>query len=109
MNNLELTSKCEPIRLVDDVEPFQDAYELTVSDDSLSLDLDDPDGMKRVEYRYHKRFQFRKNAVALIRSTSAEPLNIQDKSMGCIACAVFDAKPVRLGKIGNISMGGLMF
>ena len=29
--------------------------------------------------------------------------------MGCIACAVFDARPARLGKIDNISMGGLMF
>jgi hypothetical protein len=29
--------------------------------------------------------------------------------MGCIACAVFNAKPARLGKIDNISMGGLMF
>ena len=29
--------------------------------------------------------------------------------MGCIACAVFNAKPVKLGKIDNISMGGLMF
>ena len=29
--------------------------------------------------------------------------------MGCIACAVFNARPARLGKINNISMGGLMF
>jgi hypothetical protein len=45
----------------------------------------------------------------LIRSFAAGPLKIQGKSMGCIACAVFDARPARLGKIDNISMGGLMF
>ena len=27
----------------------------------------------------------------------------------CIACAVFNAKPARLGRVDNISMGGLMF
>ena len=29
--------------------------------------------------------------------------------MGCIACAVYNTKPAKLGKIDNISMGGLMF
>jgi hypothetical protein len=29
--------------------------------------------------------------------------------MGGIACAVFNANPSKLGKIDNISMGGLMF
>ena len=78
-------------------------------DDSLVLDLDDSDEEKRIEYRYHKRFQLNKDAFALIRSIPAGPLKIHGKSMGCIACAVFNAKPAKLGKIDNISMGGLMF
>ena len=109
MNNLYVISKANLFQLVDDVEPIEDGCDLTGIDDSLSLDLDDPDGMKRVEHRYHKRFQLKEDAFALIRSISAGPLNIQGKSMGCIACAVFNAKPARLGKIDNISMGGLMF
>ena len=29
--------------------------------------------------------------------------------MDCIACAVYNAKPAKLGKIDNISLGGRMF
>ena len=71
--------------------------------------LDDSDGKEQVEYRYHKRFQLDKDAFALIRSNPTGPLEIDGKSMGCIACAVYNAKPVKLGKIDNISMGGLTF
>jgi hypothetical protein len=77
------------------------------------LNLDEPvgktDSKKRAEQRRHKRYHLRKDTFALIRSIFADPLNIQDKSMGCIACAVFNDRPARLGKIENISMGGLMF
>ena len=109
MNNLYVISKDNPIQQVDEVGPIEDAYNLTGIDDSLPLDLDDSDRKKRIEYRYHKRSQLNEDAFALIRSTSAGPLKIHDKSMGCIACAVFNAKPAKLGKIDNISMGGLMF
>jgi len=109
MNNLYVISKEDPIQLVDEAAPIEDAYHLTGIDDSLPLDLDDLDRKKRIEYRYHKRSQLSKDAFALIRSTSAGPLKIHGKSMGCIACAVFNAKPAKLGKIDNISMGGLMF
>ena len=78
-------------------------------DDSPLRDLDDSDEKKRIEYRYHQRFQLNKDAFALIRPIPAGPLKIHGKSMGGIACAVFNAKPVKLGKIDNISMGGLMF
>ena len=71
--------------------------------------LDDADGKKQVEYRYHKRFQLDKDAFALIRSIPAGPLEITGKSMGGIACAVYNANPAKLGKIDNISMGGLTF
>ena len=109
MNNLYVISKEDPIQLVDEAAPIEDAYDLTGIDDSLPLDLDDSDQKKRIEYRYHKRSQLNKDAFALIRSISAGPLKIHGKSMGCIACAVFNAKPAKLGKIDNISMGGLMF
>ena len=109
MNKLYVIGKGEPYQLVDDVEQIESGYDLTGFDDSLSLDLDEPGGKKRVEHRYHKRFHLREDAFALIRSISDDPLNIQGKSMGCIACAVFNARPARLGKIENISIGGLMF
>jgi hypothetical protein len=109
MNNLYVISKENSIQLFDEVGPNEDGYDLTGIDDSLSLDLDDLDEKKRIEHRYHQRFQLNEDAFALIRPISAGPLNIQEKSMGCIACAVFNAKPSRLGKIDNISMGGLTF
>ncbi len=109
MNNLYVISKEDPIQLVDEAAPIEDAYDLTGIDDSLPLDLDGSDRKKRIEFRYHKRFQLNKDAFALIRSIPAGPLKIHGKSMGCIACAVFNAKPAKLGKIDNISMGGLMF
>jgi len=109
MSNLYVFSKENPIQLFDEVGPIEDRYDLTGIDDSLPLDLDDSDGMKRGKHRCYNRFQLKEDAFALIRSISAGPLNIQGKSMGCIACAVFNAKPSRLGKIDNISMGGLMF
>ena len=109
MNNLYVISKEDPIQLVDEVGPIEDAYDLTGIDDSLPLDLDDSDQKKRIEYRYHKRSQLNKDAFALIRSISAGPLKIHGKSMGGIACAVFNARPAKLGKIDNISIGGLMF
>ena len=109
MNNLYVISKEDPIQLVDKVGPIEDGYDLSGIDDPLPLDLDDSDRKKRIEYRYHKRSQLNKDAFALIRSISAGPLKIHGKSMGCIACAVFNARPAKLGKIDNISMGGLMF
>ena len=109
MNNIYFISKDNRFRLTDDFEPVEDGNYSAGFDEAISQDLDDPDRIKRVELRCHKRFHLREDAFALIRSISAGPLKIKDKSMGCIACAVFNAKPARLGKIENISMGGLMF
>jgi hypothetical protein len=100
MNNLYVIGKEDSFQLVDDIE---------LIDDYRPLDLDDSDGKRWVEHRYHQRFQLKADAFALIRSTFTGPLKIQGKSMGGIACAVFNAKPVKLGKISNISLGGLMF
>jgi len=104
MNNLYVISKEDPIHLADEA-----GQHLKEIDGSLPLDLGDSDGKKRVEHRHHRRFQLNKDAFALIRPVSAGPLKIYGKSMGCVACAVFDARPARLGKVDNISMGGLMF
>lgn len=109
MNNLHIISKDDSSRPVDEVGPIEGGYHLRRIDDSLPLDLDDPDEKRRIENRYHRRFQLNEDAFALIRPVSAGPLKVYGKSMGCVACAVFNARPAKLGKIDNISMGGLMF
>jgi len=109
MNNLYFISNDDPIQLADEVGSTEDRYVQKGIDDSLSLDLDAADGKKRLKPRYHKRFQLKEDAFALIRPISAGPLKINGKSLGCIACAVFNARPAKLGKIDNISMGGMMF
>jgi hypothetical protein len=109
MDNINYISEADPNLPVDEIGMIEDGYNQMGMDASLLLDLDNLDGKKRIEYRYHKRYQLTEDAFALIRPISAGPLKIRDKSMGCIACAVFNAKPAKLGKIDSISMGGLMF
>ena len=109
MNEPYEISTGDPYQLVNDVEQIEDYSNLTELENSLSLVLDEPSGTKGVEQRHHNRFRLNEIAFALIRSNSTRPLNIQGKSMGCIACEVFNSNPARLGKIDNISLGGLMF
>jgi len=109
MDNIHYINEDDPKQLFDGIVMIEDGYDPCGMEDSPLLDFDGSDGKKRIEYRYHKRFQLKKDAFALIRSISAKPLKIQGKSMGCIALTVFNAKPAKLGKIDNISMGGLMF
>ena len=109
MNNLYVISNGDPIQSADEVGPFEGRYDRRGIDDSLPLDLDNSEGKEKVEHRYHRRFQLSEDAFALIRPFSAGPLKIQGKSMGRLACEVFNARPAKLGKIDNISMGGLMF
>ncbi|MGD8213390.1 MAG: hypothetical protein PVF32_26225 [Desulfobacterales bacterium] len=109
MDNINCISEAVPNLPVERIGIIEDGHNQMGMDASLLLDLDNLDGKKRIEYRYHKRYQLTEDAFALIRPISAGPLKIGDKSMGCIACAVFNAKPTKLGKIDNISMGGLMF
>ena len=109
MNNLYVTSKYDPFRLADDFEAVEDGHDPTGLDESLLQNPVDLNQEKRVEHRYHKRFRLSKQAYALIRSISAGPLKIDGKSMGYIACTVFNAKPAKLGIIDNIGMGGLTF
>lgn len=109
MDNIHYINEDDSNQLLDGIAMIEDGYDPCGMDDSLLLDLDDSDGKKRIEYRHHQRFQLNKDAFALTRSIHAGPLKIHGKSMGCIAIAVFNAKPAKLGKIDNISMGGLMF
>jgi hypothetical protein len=85
-----------------------DGYGSRGIDKSEPQDLDDLDE-NRFEHRSHQRFRLDKDAYALIRAFSRGPLKIGGKSMGCIACAVFNARPAKLGMIDDISMGGLAF
>ena len=109
MDNIHYINEDNPSLLFDEIGMLKDGYTPSGMDDSLLRDLDDSIEKKRIEYRHHQRFQLNKDAFALIRSIHAGPLKIKGKSMGCIACAVFNAKPAKLGKIDDISMGGLMF
>ncbi len=63
----------------------------------------------RVEQRVHKRFLISEDAFALIRPGASDQIRVTDRSMGEIACAVYRSKPVKFGRIKNISMGGLSF
>ena len=109
MDNIYYISKDDPDLLVNKIGMIEEGYDPWGMDASLLRDLDDSIEKRWVECRYHQRFQLDKDAFALIRSISAAPPKISGKSMGCIACAVFNTKPAKLGKIDNISMGGLMF
>jgi hypothetical protein len=76
---------------------------------SMLLELMDKNTVKGVEKRTHKRFRVNKDAFALIRPDASEQLRVADRSMAEIACIVYRSKPVRFGRINNISMGGLSF
>ena len=109
MNNLYVINKGSPSHFTDGFGTIDNGYVLTGIDDALLIEPEDTDREKRIESRHHKRYRLNKDAFALIRSIFTGPLEIVGKSMGCIAGAVFNSKPARLGKIDNISMGGLAF
>ena len=88
---------------------LDDDNELSPPDFSLLSDLDYQKKEKGCERRTCKRFQVKVHAFALIRSVSSQPICLEDRSMGQIACDVFRSKPIKLGRINNISMGGLVF
>ena len=104
MEHIYHINEDNPSLLFDEIGMLKDGYTPGGMNDSLMGDLDDSIEKKRIEYRYHQRFQFNKDAFALIRPIPAGPLKINGKSMGCIACAVFNTRPAKLGKIDNISM-----
>lgn len=97
-----------PFQPAGDTRGISDGYGSRGIDKTELEVLNDLDE-NRFEHRSHQRFGLDKDAYALIRAFSRGPLNIGGKSMGCIACAVFNAKPAKLGMIDDISMGGLAF
>jgi hypothetical protein len=79
------------------------------SNRSMLRQMMETNSVKGPEKRAHERFQAKKDAFALIRPAGAGHLCIADQSMAQIACAVYRSKPVRFGRIIDISMGGLLF
>jgi len=76
---------------------------------SMLLELMDYNTVKGVDKRAHKRFRVNNDAFALIRPAAAEQIRVTDRSMAEVACSLYRSKPVRFGRIDNISMGGLSF
>jgi hypothetical protein len=88
---------------------FDDDHDVVMMNRSPFLTVIDKNTGKRGDRRAHKRFQVKKQAVALIRPVSAKQVRVADRSMGEIACAVYRSKPAKFGRINNISMDGLSF
>jgi len=88
---------------------IDDDYEIKSPDFSLVSNLNYQKMEKGCERRICKRFQVKVHALALIRSAPSQPICLMGRSMGEIACDVFRSKPIKLGRIDNISMGGLVF
>ena len=84
-------------------------HDVAIMNRSPFLTLIDKNTVKGGDRRAHKRFQVKKEAVALIRPVSVTQLRVADRSMGEIACAVYRSKPAKFGRINNISMDGLSF
>jgi hypothetical protein len=88
---------------------LEESFDPIDIDDALLVDFIDPKTEGRIERRRHRRFKVDKFAVTVIRSASSKSIKLDGWSMGEIACSVFRSKPVRIGRIDNISLGGLMF
>lgn len=61
------------------------------------------------EKRQHKRYRADKSTFAVLRSRPADIGPILNKSMAEVAMAVFRSKPVRMGRVIDISKDGLSF
>ena len=84
-------------------------YDVAIMNRSPLLTLIDKDTVKRGDRRAHRRFQVEKEAFALIRPVSIQQIQVADRSMAEIACAVYRSKPTQFGRINNISLDGLSF
>lgn len=62
-----------------------------------------------VERRKHQRFSTRKGTFAVIGTQKNNLNGIKNMSMGEIACAVYKSNPEKLGRIIDMSRGGLAF
>jgi hypothetical protein len=109
MNNSHLIKNDEPTQVIDEKMLLEESFDPINIDDALLVDFIDPKTEGRIERRKHERFKVDKYAVTVIRSATSKSIKIEGWSMGEIACSVFRSKPVRIGRIDNISMCGLMF
>jgi hypothetical protein len=66
-------------------------------------------GAGKTERRRLARQPVREGAFALLRSRGNGLCDIRRMTMGDIACAVFRANPSKMGRIIDVSMGGLAF
>lgn len=109
MDNIDFVDNIQSDRMNYTNELSELNYEVTRVNRSLLPELIDKKSAKTVEQRAHERFSVNKDAFALIRSAAARQLCVENKSLAEVACAVYRSKPVRFGRIDNISMGGLSF
>ena len=108
MNEIDFLENDLSIQIFHGKGLIDDDYEITPLDFSLLSDLDYQKIGKVYDQRTCKRFQVKVHAFALIRSALSQPICLKDRSMGEIACDVFRSKPIKLGRINNISMDGLV-
>ncbi|MCG6972991.1 MAG: hypothetical protein LJE66_07590 [Desulfobacterales bacterium] len=104
---LEDIFQSDGMEIADEISKFD--HETEGANQSLMMQMMDTNPVKSPEKRAHERFQAKKDAFALIRPAGAGHLRIAEQSMAQIACAVYRSKPVRFGRIIDISMGGLLF
>ena len=109
MNKIDFSDDDLAIQIFHGGRLIADEYEITAPDFSLFSDWDYQKIGKVYDQRTCKRFQVKVHAFAMIRSALSQPICLIDRSMGEIACDVFKSKPIKLGRINNISMGGLVF
>ena len=108
MNEIDFLENDLSIQIFHGKGLIDDDYEITPLDFSLLPDLDYQKIGKVYDQRTCKRFQVKVHAFALIRSALSQPICFIDRSMGEIACDVFRSNPIKLGRINNISMDGLV-
>ena len=108
MNEIDFLENDLSIQIFHGKGLIDDDYEITPLDFSLLSDLDYQKIGKVYDQRTCKRFQVKVHAFALIRSALSQPICLIDRSMGEIACDVFRSRPIKLGRINNISMDGLV-
>jgi len=84
-------------------------HDVAIMSRSPFLTLIDKNTVKRRDRRAHKRFQVKKDTFVLIRPVSVKQIQVVDRSMGQIACAIYRSKPTWFGRVNNISMDGLSF
>ena len=108
MNKIDFLENDLSIQIFHGKGLIDDDYEITPLDFSLLSDLDYQKIGKVYDQRTCKRFQVKVHAFALIRSALSQPMCLIDRSMGEIACDVFRSNPIKLGRINNISIDGLV-